>query len=121
VTPCSAANEGDHNGHARGLPEAIQRFVAKLVRRFAPERVILFGSHARGTATAGSDVDLLVEMAFEGRGCDQAARIDSALERDFPLDLIVRRPEAVRAAVDQGDPFMTEIVEQGRVLYARGE
>jgi type I restriction enzyme S subunit len=114
------AHEGQATSSAE-LPEAVTRYVAELVRRFAPERVILFGSHARGTATAGSDVDLLVQMAFEGRGCDQAARIDSALERDFSLDLLVRRPEAVRAAVDQGDPFMTEIVEQGRVLYARGE
>lgn len=102
-------------------PEKVERFVAQLVRRFEPEQVILFGSHADGSATADSDVDLLVVMAFEGRGCDQAARIDCALERDFPLDLLVRRPEAVREALEQGDPFMKEIVEKGKVLYARPE
>lgn len=103
------------------LTEKVERFVAQLVRRFEPERVVLFGSHAEGTATADSDVDLLVVMPFEGRGSDQAARIDCALKRDFALDLLVRRPEAVRQGLEQGDPFMKEIVEKGKVLYARPE
>ena len=37
--------------------------VARIVRRFHPDRVILFGSHARGTAGPDSDVDLLVELS----------------------------------------------------------
>ena len=36
-------------------------------RQFAPERMVLFGSHARGTATAASDIDvILVSSRFEG-------------------------------------------------------
>ncbi|MGQ9919054.1 MAG: nucleotidyltransferase domain-containing protein, partial [Bryobacteraceae bacterium] len=38
----------------------IQRIVRRIVRQFHPERVILFGSHARGEAGPDSDVDLLV-------------------------------------------------------------
>lgn len=114
-TPETRSNQWDP------LTVKVERFVGELVRRFEPEQVVLFGSHADGSATADSDVDLLVVMPFEGLGSDQAARIDSALERDFPLDLLVRRPEAVREALEQGDPFMKEIVEKGKVLYARPE
>lgn len=116
-----ADQEGGEPPVRERLPEKVERFVAQLVRRFEPERVVLFGSHAEGTATADSDVDLLVVMPFEGRGSDQAARIDCALKRDFALDLLVRRPEAVRQGLEQGDPFMKEIVEKGKVLYARPE
>jgi hypothetical protein len=37
----------------------IRDIALRIVERFAPERVVLFGSHARGDADAGSDVDLL--------------------------------------------------------------
>jgi predicted nucleotidyltransferase len=95
--------------------------VRELARRFGPERIILFGSHADGTATPDSDVDLLVIMDFEGRAAEQAARMDAALDRDFPLDLLVRRPREVQAAPAAGDPFLREIVEKGVVLHARPE
>ena len=39
------------------LPEAVER-----IRRFAPVRIILFGSWARGTARPDSDLDLLVVL-----------------------------------------------------------
>ncbi len=104
-----------------GLPESVERFVSGIAQRFTPERIILFGSYADGTATRESDVDLLVVMRFEGRARDQAARIDGELERSFPLDLLVRRPEDVERALEMGDPFMTEIVQKGEVLYARPE
>ncbi len=40
--------------------DTIQHMVDRIVQRFHPVRVILFGSHARGTARPDSDVDLLV-------------------------------------------------------------
>lgn len=81
------------------LPVGVERYVSELVRRFEPERVILFGSHSEGSATADSDVDLLVVMDFGNRARDQATWVDRQLEREFPLDLLGRRPEDVRHSV----------------------
>jgi len=97
----------------------VRRFVEEMVRRFHPWKVVLFGSHACGAQGPDSDVDLLVVMDFEGRSVDQAARIGTALARKFPLDLIVRRPEDLEARLAAGDSFLREIVERGKVLYAR--
>ncbi len=49
--------------------EGIQKVVRQIVKRFHPQRVILFGSHAYGEPTEESDVDLLVVMdaCNEGR------------------------------------------------------
>ena len=46
----------------RVLPkdEPIRRMVDRIVRRFAPDKIILFGSYARGDAGPDSDVDLLI-------------------------------------------------------------
>src|SRR4051794_32330934 len=48
----------------------IDRMVKRIVKKFHPERVILFGSHARGDAGLDSDVDRLVVKDFEGREGD---------------------------------------------------
>jgi predicted nucleotidyltransferase len=40
-------------------PELLHEIVQRLVDEFHPERIILFGSHAWGTPTNDSDIDLL--------------------------------------------------------------
>ena len=47
-------------------PAFISRVLERLVRSFAPERIVLFGSYAKGTAHPGSDIDLLVVANLEG-------------------------------------------------------
>jgi hypothetical protein len=37
------------------------------------------------------------------------------------LDILVKTPEEIKQAVAQGDPFIVEILTQGRVLYERAE
>ena len=59
--------------------ECITEMVRRIVDRFHPEKIILFGSHARGTAASDSDADLLVVMRVEGSRRKQATEIDLAL------------------------------------------
>jgi predicted nucleotidyltransferase len=48
------------------LPPLVQRTLGRLIRAFAPERIVLFGSHAKGTVHGGSDVNLLIIANLEG-------------------------------------------------------
>ena len=95
----------------------IKKLCEQIARDFRPERIILFGSHARGTPTPDSDVDLLVVMPFQGRHTQQAIRILNKLNALIPIDLLVRTPEQVRGRVAMGDFFMREVLEQGKVMY----
>ncbi len=97
----------------------IKRFADEVVKRFNPERVLLFGSHASENASGESDVDLLVVMNFEGRPHQQAFEIRRNIKRPFPLDLLVRRPSDIERRLRMGDFFFKEILEKGRVLYER--
>ena len=103
----------------RTTSEEIQDFVNKVAQRFKPQKIILFGSHAANQATPESDVDLLVVMEFEGRPQLQALNIRRQLKRNFPLDLIVRRPSDIQYRLAEGDFFLKDIIENGRVLYER--
>ena len=95
----------------------IKKFCRQIGEQFGAERVILFGSYARGKATADSDVDILVIGSFEGRNVDKSVEIRMKWRPKFPLDILIRTPEKVRQRIKMGDCFMREILEQGKVLY----
>lgn len=95
----------------------IQGFADRIAREFRPQRIILFGSYACDRADEDSDVDLMVILPYTGKSWETATRIRNRLQPSFPLDLVVRSPEQVRERVDMGDPFLREIVRDGKVLY----
>jgi predicted nucleotidyltransferase len=96
----------------------IRRYARAVVECFAPDKIILFGSHAYGTPHEDSDVDILVVMPARNE-IDQAVRICLALENDFPLDLIVRTPSNLAWRLAEGDWFLREITSKGKVLYEK--
>ena len=96
----------------------IQAVADQIVARFHPQRVILFGSHARGDAGPDSDVDLLV-VTDRPAGRDESLRMRLAINYPFALDLIVCDAARLRRRMSQGDFFLIEAVEQGKVLYDR--
>lgn len=95
----------------------IEEFGRRIGREFRSERVVLFGSYARGLGTEDSDVDLLVILPFEGKSVNQSVEIRMRLRPTFPVDLIVRTPEKVRERLEMGDDFIREILDEGIVLY----
>ena len=99
-------------------PEAIQSLCDGIIQGFSPEKVVLFGSYAYGQPDEGSDVDLLVIMPFKGKAPHLAAAMMTQLRPSFPVDILVRNPETMRYRLFLGDPFLNEVMERGKVLYA---
>jgi predicted nucleotidyltransferase len=106
---------------ARRLPSGrfpravIRRYVDRIVERFRPDKVILFGSHAYGQPDPDSDVDLLVVMPAKNE-LNQMLRVELGVPAPFPLDLIVRTPEVLAKRLAWNDWFLREILEKGIVL-----
>jgi len=102
------------------VQEAICEMVRRIVAQFHPDKIILFGSHARGDATPDSDVDLLVVMPVEGSKRQKATEIDLAFaDRTMPLDLIVVTPEDFERARYQIGSVLRPAALEGRVMYDR--
>ena len=100
------------------IPQAaIDDVVAQIIERYQPQKVILFGSYAYGHPRPESDVDLLVVLDTPLKEAEQAAQICQEIDYHFGLDLIVRTPNVLARRLALGDPFLTEIVNNGRVLY----
>ncbi|MFQ5741028.1 MAG: nucleotidyltransferase domain-containing protein [Acidobacteriota bacterium] len=102
------------------LENDIRRMVNRIVKRFHPERVILFGSHARGKGGPDSDVDLLVVMPVQGSKRQKAVEIGVAL-RDIrvPKDIIVTTPEEFEWRKEVVGTIERPAAREGEVLYAR--
>ncbi len=97
--------------------EDIQQVVRQIVDRFHPQKVVLFGSYARGEATRDSDVDLLVVMETEENPLHTAARISASIDHPFPLDILVIKPSDLEASFERKGVFAMEVTTKGVVLY----
>ena len=96
---------------------AIRRFGRRIGTEFGAERVILFGSFACGKANEDSDVDLLVIRRFRGKSVHQSVAIRMELRPPFPVDLIVRTPQAIQRRLRMGDYLIQSILDEGKVVY----
>jgi len=93
----------------------IQRIVDMLVKEFAPQQVVLFGSRANGTAPPESDVDLMVVLPFEGSAISvMLEKVYCMMDQPFAVEVHLRRP---LAAGCEPDAVMRDAISRGRVLY----
>lgn len=95
----------------------INHFRDQIIKEFQPEKIILFGSYAYGEPTTDSDVDVLVILPFDGKNPEKATEMWMAAKPDFPIDILVRRPEEIETRLALGDNFIREIMDEGVVLY----
>ncbi|MFZ5928395.1 MAG: nucleotidyltransferase domain-containing protein [Acidobacteriota bacterium] len=102
------------------VDQAIREMVRRIVRRFQPERIILFGSHARGEAGPDSDVDLLVVMPVKIPKHRQQVQIRVALhDVGIPKDIIVTTPEDFAWRKEVVGTIEYPAAREGKVLYVR--
>jgi predicted nucleotidyltransferase len=93
--------------------------VERLVRAFAPRRIVLFGSYARGTANPDSDVDLLVIADLVGDPVLHARRARQLVAASFPpVDVLICSPEDVAESRTARSLFLLSVLESGITLYS---
>jgi predicted nucleotidyltransferase len=98
----------------------IHEMVERIAQKFNPDKIILFGSYARGTAGPDSDIDLLVVIPVNGSKRKLAMEIDMAIsDRKVPVDLIVIRPEEIDRFMHMVGTIIRPAIREGVVLYER--
>ena len=96
----------------------VRRMVERVVERFDPVSVWLFGSMARGDCSRYSDVDLMIIMP-EGTDCE-TVELDIMMELRgsmLPKDVLVNTPDAFRRAVDDLGTIQHTVRKHGVMLY----
>jgi predicted nucleotidyltransferase len=102
----------------QSVQEKIQEMTRLIVDRFHPEKIILFGSHARGTAGPDSDVDLMIVMPLSGSRRRKQIEVRVALHNiRMAKDIIVVTPEDIEKRKDIVGTVIRPAVRDGKVLY----
>ena len=96
--------------------KAIDQVVEQIVEKFEPQKIILFGSYARGNPRRESDVDLLVVMNTTNEN-KQSLEIRRHLGVMFGLDLIVYTPKHLKERLKMNDWFLRDVLKEGKVIY----
>lgn len=113
--------EGGRIGGALA-PEVLERIVRQVVAVAEPERIILFGSAARGELGPHSDVDLLVVRSGAYSKRELSVRIRKALHDkggiEEAFDVVVATPEDLARYGDCFALVYYPALREGKVLYA---
>jgi predicted nucleotidyltransferase len=102
------------------LAKEIESITVQIVEKYRPERIILFGSAARGEFTPDSDADfLIVKKDTPLYGADRIRELSRLIERNIAIDFVIYRPEELNQRMEMGDPFLKAVLKEGKVLYGQ--
>ncbi len=97
--------------------EEINSIAKQLLEKYHPEKIILFGSAARGEDEI-QDIDIFVlKKNVPHYGSDRLMELYRLIKTDAPVDYIVYKPEEAEERLSLGDPFLRKIFQEGKVLY----
>lgn len=98
----------------------LDEVVSRIVKAVDPERIVLFGSHARGSGRPDSDLDLLVVMDSPLPRHRRVIPILKALSGVMiPKDVVAYTPAEIEEWRGVPESFITSILTEGRTLYAK--
>jgi predicted nucleotidyltransferase len=99
--------------------KTLKEVVDRLVKGLCPERVYLFGSHARNRASESSDIDLLVVVPDSDlpRHKREALSYDLLWGLTAPVDVIVMTRSEFKRAEQVKTSLVSVVQREGRVLY----
>jgi len=102
------------------MTSALRHLVDILIREVEPDRIILFGSRARGDNEERSDYDICVLKTGVAHRRNLAKQIYRLFyDIDVPVDIIVETPERFDQLKDNRFLIYKEIAKQGQVIYER--
>jgi predicted nucleotidyltransferase len=98
----------------------IDTIVARILSVTDPDRILMFGSYAKGRATFSSDLDLLIAMPTTVTALPRCSDLMPYLgDSVIPIDLHIVTTEALDQYGRERHHFLHSVLRSGKVLYTR--
>lgn len=101
------------------IRRALETAVRQIVEGYDPERIMVFGSLARGDLHEDSDIDLLVVKRTDRPFLRRIDDVLALLDVGVPVHALVYTPEELQRLVAERRDFILAALEEGRVVYER--
>ena len=98
---------------------AIARMTDQIIKHYQPEKIILFGSAARGKTRQWSDLDIVVIKDTPKRFYDRIGDVSRLVKHTVPMDFIVYTPEEFNRMAKSSYFVRDEIITKGKILYEK--
>lgn len=105
----------------RQIGQLLREIVEKIKAEYQPEKIVLYGSYAYGRPDEESDIDLLIVKETEASPFDRRVAVRRIVDLRVPIAFapIVVTPQELSDRLEMGDSFFEEIVQKGKILYAK--
>ena len=90
--------------------------VVNSLMAYAPEKIILFGSVARGDGDEFNDIDLIIVKTTDTRFIQRQVDATILVPGDISVDIFVYTPEEFQNMIDDDSPFTERVLADGIVL-----
>lgn len=97
----------------------VDKIIKQIKKDYNPEKIILFGSFAYGRPKENSDVDLIVIKKTKERAIKRMMRMAGIVKSSLGTDILVYTPREWNAALKEGNFFVKEIADNGKIMYDR--
>ena len=99
------------------IRDQINSIKDQLIKKYKPQKIFLFGSSVTGNMTNDSDLDFLIIKDDKKDSYNRIVEVYGLIEKNIAADFIVYTPQGFSDKLKLGDPFITSILLEGRMLY----
>lgn len=96
----------------------INQLIDRIAARIQPQKILVFGSYAKGTATNKSDLDIFIiketELPKANRSDDLKTILSNFL---IPVDVHIYTPEEVEEYGRENFSFVNSVLKSGKTVY----
>ena len=101
-------------------PGVIDEIIRRIVKTLHPEKIILFGSQARGESRPGSDIDLLVIADSAEPRYRRSVPLYGVLSDILvPMDILVYSPSEINEWSGVRQAFVSTALREGKMIYEK--
>ncbi|ODS34920.1 hypothetical protein BEH94_02500 [Candidatus Altiarchaeales archaeon WOR_SM1_SCG] len=109
----------NHSKLKKDFEKEVEKITGQIKEKYKPDKIILFGSSAKGNVTENSDIDMLIIKDTNKRRVERIREVLSIVDYDLPFEPVVFTNEELRKRLALNDFFIKNILKEGKILYGQ--